>query len=273
MTTDPGKSACSEAFYAVRIAHHFVKISMSHTLFPLLRCLTFWLVTTLSFLGPALVSAEQMKAVLAVPQTEDWWSDRHERVLSHVRRGSVDLLFIGDSITQGWEEDGRRVWDAYYGRRQAVNLGFNSDQTDNVLWRLQHGEIDGITPKLAIVMIGTNNTTMREDPPEHTAAGIQAILTTLRTRLPQTKVLLLAVFPRGASADDPHRLVNQAVNERLRAFADQRHVFFLDLGSRFLDKAGRLSVDVMPDFLHPNEHGYRLWAEGMDDLVKTLLGE
>lgn len=222
---------------------------------------------------PASVSAEQIKATIPAPQTAPWWSTRHARAVARTQQGPVDLLFIGDSITQGWEEEGRRVWDAFYGRRRAVNLGFNSDQTDNVLWRLDHGEIDGITPKLAVVMIGTNNTTMREDPPEQTAAGIQAILTTLHTRLPQTKILLLALFPRGASSDDPHRLVNQAVNERLRTFADQRHVFFLDLGPRFLDKAGRLSEDVMPDALHPSERGYRLWAEAMEHLVKTLLVE
>ena len=235
--------------------------------------LAFLLGSVLLSLMPILASADHIKAVERTPQTQSWWSARHERALSRVRRGHVDLLFIGDSITQGWEEEGRRVWDTFYGRRQAVNLGFNSDQTDNVLWRLQHGEIDGITPKLAIVMIGTNNATRREDPPEETAAGIQAILATLRARLPQTKILLLAVFPRGQSANDQLRRVNQAVNERLRPFADQRHVFFLDLGPRFLDKAGRLSEDVMPDALHPNERGYRLWAEGMEDLVKSLLEE
>ena len=241
--------------------------------FPIFSCLPFLLGFLLLSFGPTLASADQIKAAMPTPQTQSWWSTRHARAVARIQQGPVDLLFVGDSITQGWEEDGRRVWDTFYGRRRAVNLGFNSDQTDNVLWRLQHGELDGIAPKLTVLMIGTNNTTMREDPPELTAAGIQAILTTLRTRLPQTKVLLLAVFPRGASADDPHRLVNQAVNERLRAFADQRHVFFLDLGPRFLDKAGRLSEDVMPDALHPNERGYRLWAEGMEDLVKKLLDE
>ena len=144
-------------------------------------------------------------AAVPVPQTESWWSARHEHALARIRQGEVDLLLIGDSITRGWADEGRRIWDAYYGRRRAVNLGFNGDRTEHVLWRLDHGEIDGIDPKLVIVMIGTNNTGARHDPPEETAAGIQAILTTLRTRLPGTKILLLGVFPRSASADDPLR--------------------------------------------------------------------
>ena len=91
--------------------------------------------------------------------------ERHQRSLARIRQGPIDLLFIGDSITQGWEEDGRPVWNAFYQHRHAANLGYNGDQTDNVLWRLQNGELDGITPKLAVVMIGTNNATRREDPP------------------------------------------------------------------------------------------------------------
>ncbi len=225
------------------------------------------------FLGPTVGSAEQIRAVIPAPQPEAWWMERHERTVARIHQGQVDLLFIGDSITQGWEEDGRPVWDQYYASRRAVNLGYNSDQTENVLWRLEHGELDGLAPKLAIVMIGTNNATMREDPPEYTAAGIQAILTTLRTRLPGTKILLLAIFPRGLTNDDPFRRVNEAVNDRLPAFADQRRVFFLNLNRRFLDGDGRLSAEIMSDALHPSALGYRLWAEGMEETIRKLLGE
>lgn len=225
------------------------------------------------FLEPTAGSAEQIRAAMSAPQPEAWWTERHERTVARIRQGHVDLLFIGDSITQGWEEDGRPVWNAFYQHRHAANLGYNGDQTDNVLWRLQNGELDGITPKLAVVMIGTNNATRREDPPEETAAGIQAILTTLRTRLPDTKILLLAVFPRGFSADDRLRRVNQAVNEQLPAFADERQVFFLNLNRRFLDDNGRLPEEMMPDALHPGERGYRVWAEGMEDTIKKLMGE
>jgi len=212
-------------------------------------------------------------AVAPIPQTDAWWITQHEHALTRIRQGNIDLVMIGDSITQGWGNEGRRVWDTYYGHRRAVNLGFNGDRTEHVLWRLNHGEIDGISPKLAVLMIGTNNTGAHHDPPEETAAGVHAILTTLRTRLPATKVLLLGLFPRTASADDPIRRINGAVNDHLRAYADNQYIFFLDLGRHFLDVRGHLSQDLMPDFVHPNEQGYQMWAVGMEDMIKRLLGE
>ena len=212
-------------------------------------------------------------AVVPVSRTESWWTTQHEQALARVRQGDVDLLLIGDSITQGWADEGRRIWDVYYGRRRAVNLGFNGDRTEHVLWRLDHGEVEGIAPKLAVVMIGTNNTGTRHDPPEETAAGIQAILTILRTRLPGTKILLLGVFPRSALANDPFRRLNAAINDRLRHYADNQQVFFLDLSRHFLDDQGRLAQDLMPDYLHPSERGYQVWADGMEDVIRKLLGE
>ena len=212
-------------------------------------------------------------AVVPIPQTESWWTTRHEHTLARVRQGKIDLLLIRDSITQGWSNEGCRIWDTYYGRRRAVNFGFSGDRTEHVLWRLDHGEIDGITPKLVVVMIGTNNTGARHDPPAETAAGIQAILTTLRTRLPGAKILLLGVFPRSASADDPLRRLNVAINDRLRAYADNQQIFFSDLSRHFLDDRGRLSQDLMPDYLHLSERGYQVWADGMEDAIRNLLGD
>ena len=210
--------------------------------------------------------------VVPVQRTVSWWTARHEDRLARIRQGDVDLLLIGDSITQGWESEGRHIWDIYYGKRHAVNLGFNGDRTEHVLWRLDHGEIEGITPKLAVVMIGTNNTGAGDDPLE-TAAGIQAILTTLRTTVPGSKILLLGVFPRSASEDDPLRRLNVALNDRIRVFSDNQQVFFLDLSRLFLDGQGRLSQDLMPDSLHLSERGYQVWAEGMEELISKLMGE
>ncbi len=246
---------------------------MRRNIVPVSFLLALLLGTLQPFIGPTVESAEQIRAAIPAPQRDSWWMERHDRTVSRIRQGPVDLLFIGDSITQGWEEDGRPVWDQYYAGRRAMNLGYNSDQTDNVLWRLQHGELDGITPKLAVVMIGTNNSAMREDPPENTTAGIRAILTTLRTRLPGTRILLLAIFPRGLTNDDPLRRVNEAVNARLPSLADQRQVFFLNINRRFLDADGRLSAEIMPDALHPSALGYRIWAEGMEEMIRRLLGE
>lgn len=210
---------------------------------------------------------------MAAPQPDDWWRLRHEQVLSRVRQGAVDLLMIGDSITQGWGGEGRPVWERFYAHRRAVNLGFSSDRTEHVVWRLQHGEIEGIHPKVAVVMIGTNNTGSRQDPPEETAAGVQAIVRLLRAKLPETKILLLGIFPRGATASDFLRLVNESINARLRGFADGQHLFYADLGHLFLDRDGRLKRDLMPDLLHPNERGYQVWAEAMEAQLKALLGE
>ena len=224
-------------------------------------------------LGTTQIPRHKPPAAVPVPRNEAWWTAQHEDSLARIRRGEIDLLLIGDSITQRWANEGCRIWDAYYGRRHAVNLGFKGDGTEHVLWRLNHGEIDAIDPKLVVLMIGTNNTGRSNDPPEETAAGIQAILTTLRTHLPDTKILLLGVFPRGASADDPLRRLNAAINDRIRHYANNQQIFFLDLSYRFLDDQGRLSGDLVPDYLHLSERGYQVWAEGMEEMVRKLLGE
>lgn len=221
---------------------------------------------------------EKPLAVVPEVQTAEWarswWGARHEEKLKEREsRGKIDLLMIGDSITHGWESGGKAIWDKYYAQRDALNLGFSGDRTEQVIWRLQHGEVDGISPRLAVIMIGTNNTGHRQDRPEDTAAGVRAILEELHTRLPDMKILLLAIFPRGAKADDPLRQLNDATNRLLKGLADDQRVFFLDLGDRFLAQDGTLSPDIMPDLLHPNEKGYALWAAAMESTLQKLLDE
>ncbi len=222
--------------------------------------------------------ATQIPALKSEVQTAEWakpwWMPRHQEKLAELKsREKVDLLMIGDSITHGWEGGGKAVWEKCYAKRHALNLGFSGDRTENVLWRLQHGAVDGIAPKLAVVMIGTNNAGHRQDKPEHTAAGVEAIVKELRTRLPEMKILLLAIFPRGKDANDPLRKLNDATNKILTTYADDKHVFYLDVGEHFLDDQGELPESIMPDRLHPNGKGYAIWAKAMEPTIRRLMGE
>ena len=222
--------------------------------------------------------ANPIKALQPAVQTaawaKPWWLPRHEQKLAEkAKMGQVDLLMIGDSITHGWETKGKKVWEQFYGSRHALNLGFSGDRTEHVLWRLEHGEVDGISPKLVVLMIGTNNTGHRQDPPKETAAGIKAIIDQLRARLPKTKILLLAIFPRGRDANNRLRKINEAINNIIQGFADNKTVFYLNINDKFLEPDGTLPKSIMPDLLHPNADGYRIWAEAMEPTIRKLMGE
>jgi lysophospholipase L1-like esterase len=197
--------------------------------------------------------------------------ERHESFNRRIKEGPVDLIFVGDSITQGWEGAGKSVWGEYYTKRNAVNLGIGGDKTQNVLWRLDHGNIDGINPKLAVLMIGTNNS--RENTSAEIAAGVKAVVEKLRAKLPQTKILVLAIFPRGPNMDDMLRKTNEGANEIIKHLADNKMVHYHDIGPKFLEPDGTLSREVMPDLLHLNEKSYRTWAEAIEPKVKELMGE
>ncbi|HEV6968200.1 GDSL-type esterase/lipase family protein [Roseateles sp.] len=208
----------------------------------------------------------------------DWWKPRHEQKLQEKRQlleagTPPEIVFIGDSITQGWEKGGRAVWDRHFAPLHGLALGFGGDRTENALWRLQHGEIDGIAPKAVVLMIGTNNTGHRAENPETTAAGIKRLLDEIRQRLPRAQVLLLAVFPRGEKPDDFLRGINRRVNKIIEGYADGRNVHFLDIGPALLQPDGTLSREVMPDLLHPNEHGYDIWQRAMAPTLQRLLNK
>jgi beta-glucosidase len=236
-----------------------------------------WLVAILAvcFVAPALSEepkkeAKANDAVVPVPR-DGGWMERHNKFNERVKKGNVDLLLIGDSITQGWEGSGAKTWKEFYDKRNAVNLGIGGDRTQHVLWRLDHGNIDGIKPKLAVLMIGTNNS--GSNTSEQIAEGVKAIVEKLRTKLPETKVLVLAIFPRGENNENKNRKVNAGANAIIAKLADDKNVFFLDIGPKFTDASGNLSKEVMPDLLHLNEKSYRTWAESTEEMVKKLMGE
>lgn len=200
----------------------------------------------------------------------EWWGLRHQHILDRIKKGKVELIFIGDSITHSWEGRGKKTWDQYYSKRNAVNMGFGGDTTQHVIWRLEHGEIDGICPKVAVVMIGTNNSHV--NTAEEIADGIKVICEILRTRLPKTKILLMAIFPRGQEPS-PQREVNDKACEIASKIADGKMIHYININHRFLKEDGSLPKKIMPDYLHPNAKGYKIWAQAMEPKLAELMGE
>jgi len=201
---------------------------------------------------------------------EEWWANRHAGVLEQVKGGNVDLILLGDSINHGWEGDGKAVFDKYYGHRNAVNMGFGGDRTEHVLWRLENGEIDGISPKVVSLMIGTNN--YGTNTAEEIGAGIIAIVQKLREKLPNTKVLILAIFPRGEKPSEMRDTLAKA-STIASGIADGNMIHYLDIGQVFLTEDGTLTKEIMPDALHPNAYGYELWATAVEPKIAELMGE
>ena len=224
------------------------------------------------FLSPSFLAEanELHSAVKPVPRSGGWMN-RHESFNQRVAKGKVDLVLIGDSITHGWEGKGKSVWEKFYGKRNAVNLGIGGDRTQHVMWRLDNGNVKGISPKVAVVMIGTNNS--GNNSPEEIADGLAAITKQLRKKLPKTKVLLIGIFPRGANKDDGRRQVNEKANAIFNKLADGNDVHYLDIGAKFLEPDGTLTRKIMPDLLHLSVEGYTIWAESIEPTLKKLMGE
>jgi lysophospholipase L1-like esterase len=212
-------------------------------------------------------------AVNPVPREGNW--NNRARLLDQRLKDTPDarLLFIGDSITQGWEGPGvTNIWNRYYARRKAVNLGISGDRTQHVLWRLQKAPLDGVKPKVAILMIGTNNSNGEDNTPEQIAQGITAIVRTLRDRLPETKILLLGIFPRGENFNAQRGKLTQ-INQVIAKLHDGRNVHYLDIGHRFLTDDGLLLSEIMYDYLHLTPKGYEIWAETIEPKLAELMDE
>lgn len=233
-----------------------------------------WL-TILFLIAPAFVILEksaiaQLKteesATIAAPR-EGAWMKIHQSFLDRASEGNIDLLFLGDSITQGWRGQSA-IWNRHYAPRNGANFGIGGDRTQHVLWRLENGEIDGIKPKVTVLMIGTNN--VRANTADEIAAGITAIVKTLQSKLPETKILLLGVFPRSKNPDATRERL-AAVNKTIAGLDDGKTVKFLDIGAKFLEDDGTISQEIMPDYLHLTRKGYRIWADAIEPTLWEML--
>ena len=226
------------------------------------------ILTSLSVAGLAQVATKN-SAVESAPRPDKGWQDRHKKFLENIKKGDAELLFLGDSITQGWEGSGKGVWSEEYESKKAVNLGIGGDRTQHVLWRLENGEIDGVKPKAAVVMIGTNN--LGANTNEEIIAGITAIVKKLNDKLPKTKVLLLGIFPRGEKADNPLRSRIKAINIEIAKLDNDKTVFYKNIGGQFLAEDGSLPKGIMPDFLHLSSEAYGFWADAIEGDLEDLM--
>ena len=212
-------------------------------------------------------------AVKPAPRKDNaGWMKRHDSFVERAKKGDVDVLFLGDSITQGWQGNGKEAWKKHIEPLKAANFGIGGDRTQHVLWRVTEGkELEGIAPKVFVLMIGTNN--MSSNSAAEIADGVTAIVRELNRQRPYAKVLLLGVFPRGAKADDKFRGKIKEVNATLAKLGDGKRVKYLDIGDKFLDPSGDLPKETMPDFLHLSPKGYGLWADAIRADLAALMKE
>ena len=207
-----------------------------------------------------------------------WQQKRHAEKMVEVAKGGAKVVFIGDSITHFWESKGKAQQKKYFseGDWKMLDLGTSGDRTEHVLWRLDHGELDGYEAKCVLLMIGTNNSghfkKFADETPMDTILGIRDILKKIRAKQPKAKVVLTAIFPRGASENDPFRLRNDAVNREIRRYCDGKDVFWCDFTDRFLDDKGDTKW-VMPDRLHPVAQGYEIWYEEVKPYIEYALSD
>jgi hypothetical protein len=207
---------------------------------------------------------------------------RHADFLASGKEGPMGVLFLGDSITEGWTK-APHIWEHYYGKMQPANFGIGGDQTQHVVWRIENGELDGIHPKVVVLMLGTNNS--GSHTADEIAAADKKIVAMIRAKIPETKVLLLAIFPRGPSKDRQTNAVTErtiglaakamatitAANDQLAKLDDGVNIRYLDVGKKFLGDDGKIPSIIMPDQLHPTAAGYQLWAEAMQPLLVEMM--
>ncbi len=214
-------------------------------------------------------------ATVPVSRSSSHWQAHHEQLMQEAKNDRIDLLFLGDSITDFWRSPaprfGTNLWAKYYAPLYAADFGISGDRTEHVIWRIDQGELDGLHPKVTVLMIGTNNS--HDNTPEQIAGGIRVILDKIQEKCPDTKILLLGVFPRNRTNDIAAQIEAPAkINAIISKFADGKKIVYLNINDQFLGPDGKVPADIMPDFLHPNQHGYQLWADAMNPTLFGMMG-
>jgi lysophospholipase L1-like esterase len=216
--------------------------------------------------------AGQNTALIPAPFQEA----RHEGFLEIARAGGIDCLLMGDSITDWWARFAPELYAEHFGSRNCANFGIAGDRTQGVLWRMENGELEGYTPKLMMLMIGTNNLgpgrNAGPNTPAEIAEGITAIVIKFQTAFPQAKVLLLGVFPRGAEPSARFRAPIAEINAIISQLDDGDSLRYMDIGDAFLEPDGSIAVEVMGDGLHPTLRGYEIWADEVMPTFRAMMG-
>jgi lysophospholipase L1-like esterase len=230
---------------------------------------------------PAQTSPNASTASTPTPREGERWLARHNVIVDQARTGGFELAFLGDSITEGWAGAGNEIWQQRFAPRHAINLGIGGDRTQHVLWRLNNDLLDALAQtdpananhiKAIVLMIGTNNSNGNDNTAEEITDGIGAIVKSLREKLPQAKILLLGIFPRGEKPN-PQREKNAKASELASRLADGKSIYYLDIGPKFLTEDGTLSKEIMPDFLHLSPKGYEIWADAIDQKLNELMAK
>lgn len=215
----------------------------------------------------------------AIPVAGDA-SERHREKVKLIAKNKYNLIFIGNSITNNFEyPDYLPIWNQFYTPRKAINLGYSGYRTENLLWNIEHGELDGQSPKVIVIEIGTNNIDEKNYPIRHTAGqlagGIEAIVKIVREKLPDTKIILLRCFPGSYDGPFPtsHRAILERASDIVSRLADEKYIFYCDVNHMFLNIDGSINHELMPDWLHPSPAGAKLWAQAMEPLLSELMGD
>jgi lysophospholipase L1-like esterase len=207
----------------------------------------------------------------AYPEPRQEWVEHVQINIDHARKqqqtAPIQLIFDGDSITDRWQNVGTKTWQERYGKLGAFDFGISADRTQHLLWRLDHGQVDGLQPRLIALMIGTNN--LGSNSVQEIADAVTAIVKEYQARCPKAVILLQAIFPRGKDPADPTRAKIKAVNEIIAKLQDGKRVIYIDIGDKFLQPDGTISADIMPDYVHPSAKGYEIWADAIQPVIDT----